>query len=55
MECKQCKFKDDCVNVGKFKKGDCLQFEKLGTPACPVLAERNTVNSRIPPENVVNK
>ena len=29
MECKQCKHKNDCVNVGKFKKGDCLQYEEI--------------------------
>lgn len=28
MDCKKCKFKNDCVNVGEFKRGACLQFEK---------------------------
>ncbi len=27
-DCQNCKHKDDCVNVGKFKDGDCLQFKK---------------------------
>lgn len=45
MECKQCKHKEDCVNVGAFKKGDCLQFEKLEAPACPVLDERKAVST----------
>lgn len=27
-DCQTCKFKDDCVNVGKFKDGDCLQYKK---------------------------
>ena len=29
MECKKCKYKKHCVNVGEFKKGACLQYEKL--------------------------
>lgn len=27
-ECKKCKWKNECVNVNKFKKGDCLQYKK---------------------------
>ena len=28
MDCNKCKHQEDCVNVGAFKKGDCLQFEE---------------------------
>jgi hypothetical protein len=30
-ECKKCKWSNDCVNVGKFEDGDCLQFKNRPT------------------------
>ena len=27
-ECKKCKWKDECINVGVFKDDDCLTYEK---------------------------
>lgn len=27
QECKECRFNKECVNIGQFKKGDCLQYE----------------------------
>lgn len=26
-DCEVCKWRDDCVNVDKFRDGDCLQYE----------------------------
>jgi hypothetical protein len=26
-DCKTCKEKEDCVNIGKFKVNDCLQYK----------------------------
>ena len=26
-DCKTCKKRKDCVNIGKFKEGNCLQYE----------------------------
>ncbi len=26
-ECKRCRWKKECVNVGKFADGDCLQYK----------------------------
>jgi len=28
-ECKQCKWRDECVNQGQFKDGGCLQYKKV--------------------------
>lgn len=53
-ECPNCKWNDECVNVNKFKDGDCLQWSgqkrekekpvKKPQPSAAILAARKRVS-----------